>query len=47
MAYKIMKRVIALNTKPKEELLEMCDVYYAVGRLTKEQYEELIELINK
>ena len=43
MAYKLMKQLIALKRKTKTELLDMADVYYAAGRLTNEQYTELVE----
>lgn len=46
MAYKIMKTLIGNGFKTKEELAEMADVYYASGRLTKEQYEDVIGRIN-
>lgn len=45
MAYKLMKKLIAAGRKSKEELLNMCDVYYAAGRLTDDEYSELVELI--
>lgn len=45
MAYKIMKNLIAMGKKSKEELLDMADVYYGTGRLTDEQYKEIIEMI--
>ncbi|MCM1561510.1 MAG: hypothetical protein NC123_18540 [Butyrivibrio sp.] len=46
MAYRILKSLIANSTKTKEELLDMADVYFAAGRLTNEQYAEVIELAN-
>lgn len=45
MAYKIMKNLIVNGSKPKEELLNMADVYYAAGRLTDNEYTEIIGLI--
>lgn len=45
MAYKIMKNLIAMGKKSKEELLDMADVYYGTGRLTDEQYKEIIGMI--
>lgn len=45
MAYKLMKKLIPSGRKSKEELLNMCDVYYAAGRLTDEEYSELVSLI--
>lgn len=47
MAYKIMKSLIANSKKTKEELLNMADVYYAAGRLSDEQYTELVELMEQ
>lgn len=46
MAYKLMKRLIALGRQTEEELLNKCDVYYAAGRLTDEEYNELAALIS-
>ena len=50
MAYKTMKNLIknyknGRCTYSKEQLANMCDVYFAVGRLTTEEYTELIEEI--
>lgn len=45
MAYKCMVKLIAKGARSKEELLNMADVYYASGRLTDEQYTEIIALI--
>lgn len=47
MAYKLMKKLIAAGRKTRAELLNMCDVYYAAGRLTDEEYTELVESINE
>lgn len=47
MAYRIMTNLIQNITKSKEELMDMADVYYAVNRLTEEQYTEIITQINK
>lgn len=46
MAYRLMNTLIknyenGRTTNSKERLQEMCDVYYAAGRLTDSQYEEL------
>jgi hypothetical protein len=46
MAYKILKNLIAMKKKSSEELLEMADVYYGSGRLTEEQYKEIVESLN-
>lgn len=45
MAYKIMRSLISNRTKTEEELLNMADVFYAAGRLTGEQYAEIVGLI--
>lgn len=42
-----MKSLIANSTKTKEELLNMADVYYAAGRMTDEQYTEVVGLVNQ
>lgn len=47
MAYKLMKRAIAMGKKTDEELLEMCDVYYAAGRITADEYDELVKDITE
>lgn len=47
MPYKIMKNLIQNSTKTSEELLNMADVYFAVGRLNKEEYVKIIEQINR
>ncbi len=47
MAYKIMRNLIANSAKEKEELLNMADVYYAAGRLTDDQYTEIVGLAEK
>ena len=47
MPYRIMQNLIQNSTKTKEELLNMADIYYATGRLSKEQHVEIIKLINK
>lgn len=41
MTYKLCKRLIALG-KMKSDML---DVYYAAGRLTDEQYTELMQML--
>ena len=43
MTYKLCKKLIALN----KMIANMLDVYYAAGRLTDEQYTELIGLISE
>ena len=43
MTYTLCKKLIVLN----KLTANMLDVYYAAGRLTGEQYTELIQLIIK
>ena len=47
MAYKILKYLVASGRKTKDELLGMADVYYGAGRLTEEQYTEIIGMIGE
>ncbi len=47
MAYRIMKSLISNSMKSNEELSAMADVYYGSGRLTDEQYTEIVTLIGK
>lgn len=51
MAYKLMLKLIQNLEKgkgsyTKERLMEMLDVYYGAGRVTDQQYEELMERLN-
>lgn len=43
MTYKLCKRLIALG----KLTANMLDVYYAAGRLTDEQYTELVTLMSE
>ncbi len=45
MAYKILKNLISNGKKTGEEILAMADVYYAAGRLTDEQYAEIVNIV--
>lgn len=47
MAYKIMKSLISNSSKTNEELSTMADVYYGSGRLTDEQYTEIVVMIGQ
>ncbi len=44
--YETMKKVIAIGKKTDEELLNMCDVFLMNSRITDDQYNELVALIN-
>lgn len=43
MLYKMLKRLIELGKT--EGLEERIDVFFAAGKITEEQYNELIELL--
>ena len=47
MAYRIMKSLISNSTKSNEELTTMADVYYGSGRLTDEQYTQIVTMIGQ
>lgn len=47
MAYRIMKSLISNSAKTNEELTTMADVYYGSGRLSDEQYTEIVALIGQ
>lgn len=47
MAYRIMKNLIQNSSKTNEDLADMADVYYGSGRLTDEQYTEIVNLIGQ
>lgn len=46
MAYRIMTSLIKSGKKPKEELLDMADVFYASGRMNNEEYAAIVDKIN-
>lgn len=43
--YELCKRLIELQAFPKPDMKDKLDVYFANGRLTAEQYHELLEMI--
>ena len=45
MLYRTLKRLIELGRT--EGLEEKIDVFYAAGKLTEEQYNELIEMLKE
>ncbi len=45
--YENMKKVITLGKKDKDELLNMCDIFFMNSRITEEQYTELVALVNE
>lgn len=46
MAYQLLKQLIKLNRRTKDELLRMAEIYHAAGRLSGEQYTELTDSIH-
>lgn len=46
MAYKLMKRIIERGDYDAFDVLDKLDTFYAAGRMTKEQYEELLAMVN-
>ena len=48
MLFKVLKRAIERkNYTSKEDMMEKVSILYANNQLTNEQYEELIELLEK
>ena len=45
MLYRVLKRLIELGKT--EGLEERIDVFFAVGKITEDQYNELIEMLKK
>lgn len=43
MIYQLCKKLIELNKI--EGLIEKIDVYYLANRITREQYEELVQML--
>ncbi len=46
MAYKLMKRIIERGGYDIDDVMEKLDTFYAAGRMTKEEYEELMGKIH-
>lgn len=46
MIYTLLKRMITTGNYEKEDMQNKLDVFFAVNRITEEQYLELIALIN-
>ena len=46
MTYNICKRLIQNGSYEKEDMMMKLDVFLLNNRITKEQYDELIGLIN-
>ena len=46
MIYTLLKRMITTGNYEKEDMQNKLDIFFAVNRITEEQYLELTELIN-
>ena len=46
MIYPLLKRMIVTGNYQKDDMQNKLDVFFAVNRITEEQYLELTELIN-
>ena len=46
MIYQLLKRMIVTGNYEKEDMQNKLDIFFAVNRITDEQYLELTELIN-
>ena len=46
MAYRLMKRIIERGDYDANDVMEKLDTFYAAGRMTKAEYEELMAMIN-
>ena len=46
MIYTLLKRMITTGNYEKNDMQNKLDVFFAVNRITEEQYLELTELIN-
>lgn len=46
MTYKYCKSILANGNYVKEEFIDKLDVFLLANRITKEQYQELIDLVN-
>ena len=46
MIYNLLKNLITAGKYEKEDMMNKLDVFFAFDRITLEQYQELIEIIN-
>lgn len=46
MTYKLMKRIIEKGNYDKDNTLQKLDVFLMADRITVEEYQELVEMIN-
>ncbi len=45
MTYRLIKKIIAKGNYDKDELMDKLDVFLLAGRITDEQYKELVGMI--
>jgi len=45
MVYNMMKKVIENGSYDREDVLNKLDIFFAADRITKEQYDELRDLV--
>ena len=45
--YENIKKIVLIGKKTDEELLNICDVFLMNNRITSDQYNELVALINQ
>lgn len=46
MIYNLLKNLIEVGKYEKEDMLNKLDVFFAFDRVTLEQYQELLEMVN-
>lgn len=46
MIYTLLKNLVEAKKYNKEDMLNKLDVFFAFDRITVEQYQELLEMIN-
>ena len=46
MAYNLMKRIIMRGGYDKNEVMDKLDAFLAAGRITTEQYQELVAMMD-
>lgn len=46
MIYNLLKNLIEAGKYYKEDMLNKLDVFFAFNRVTLEQYQELLEMVN-
>ena len=46
MTYKLLKRIISRGNYDKESMMQKLDVFLLADRITTEEYQELVELMN-